>query len=166
LIVYEDILSEDQLDHVFFERDQILNEGVFTINKLVWPKDMWSGYTGSVYLKEAGPKITKIVLNILNMNIRMTTEDRRTIKVAHNFWDCNAGINWHEDQHVQWAATLYLTPDYEKPWGGFLCTRNEVYYPKFNTLVINDNKEEHKVTPILKKDLPWRHTLQIFGPIS
>jgi Rps23 Pro-64 3,4-dihydroxylase Tpa1-like proline 4-hydroxylase len=77
----------------------------------------------------------------------------------------NSGINWHEDDHVEYGVTYYLNKRWNRNWGGeFMFTHNgqNGYIPVTgNSLVIIKTPLLHKVNPVLINHLP-RITIQVF----
>ena len=77
----------------------------------------------------------------------------------------NSGINWHEDDHVEYGITYYLNKRWNKNWGGeFMFTYNGLngYIPVIgNSLVIIKTPLLHKVNPVLTNYIK-RITIQNF----
>ena len=78
-----------------------------------------------------------------------------------------AGINWHEDDHVEYAVTYYLNHRWHPNWGGEFMFRDDTtglkgYIPPTgNSIVIVKGGTLHKVNPVLYKRVP-RITVQLF----
>jgi Rps23 Pro-64 3,4-dihydroxylase Tpa1-like proline 4-hydroxylase len=77
----------------------------------------------------------------------------------------HSGINWHEDDHVEYGATYYLNKRWNKNWGGefmFTYKGQTGYLPVVgNSLVIIKTPLQHKVNTILTNNIP-RITIQSF----
>ena len=82
-----------------------------------------------------------------------------------HFMKKSSGINWHQDNHVDYGVTYYLNKRWNNQWGGeFMFTHNgqNGYIPVVgNSLVIIKTPLYHKVNSVLTNNIP-RITIQSF----
>ena len=100
-------------------------------------------------------------------------------------WHKYSGIAMHNDSGHVFGATVYLTEEWHLHWGGLFIWAPRVkprlvnplrgrgaarvdpglnvFCPRYNTLVLNDEKEQHMVTPVSPIAEKSRFTLQIWG---
>lgn len=158
------VFSNDELDIIFNETNEVIKDGKFSVSKFVWQPVLHAGIDGNVFIKQVSEDLRSLVHSKLSKFFTI-----HELSCSHFFWDYRSGINWHHDDHVDWAATIYLNDVWQYDWGGFLYYKEKdtletkVIYPQYNSMAISDCHEEHRVTPIMKKDKPLRYTLQIFG---
>ena len=78
-----------------------------------------------------------------------------------------AYIPWHSDDEYRYAITIYVTPDWEVDWGGWLLyehdKRRYAVGPEFNTAVMLKTPIPHAVVPSTQRAAP-RTSIQIFVP--
>ena len=79
----------------------------------------------------------------------------------------NPNFDYHNDFAYRFGATIYLNNEWHINQGGlFVYKQNnehKVYVPEFNSMVLNDDKSWHLVTPVSVYAGKFRTTLQIWG---
>jgi len=131
----------------------------------VWTDNLKDGMDGTVLCQHVSDKYNKIISECVKPHL---PEWDGEYDMMWYVWDKGSGINWHNDLPHRFAATIYLNDNWLKEHGGvFLWQENKTYdihgwLPKANTMVVNDQGEQHYVTPITSNALVCRHTIQIF----
>lgn len=84
-------------------------------------------------------------------------------------WHRGSYIPWHDDNHHDIGATIYLNEEWDVEDGGiffYLETDStedlKCIYPKYNTLIINDSNQYHHVSLINYHAKIERKTIQIW----
>lgn len=84
-------------------------------------------------------------------------------------WHRGSYIPWHHDYNYDFGATIYLNKEWDVEDGGiFFYTKTgdvsdlKCIYPKYNTLVLNDSKEQHHVSLVNYHSKTERKTIQIW----
>ena len=88
--------------------------------------------------------------------------------INYHLWLPGSGINWHDDKASLYGATLYLNT-WEPEKGGVFMWREKLtgelkcIHPQRNMLMINEQGEDHAVTPIMvNESFGNRKSVQIF----
>jgi len=136
-------------------------KGEWQINKFLWQPYLTEGYDGYVLMQNVSDRVRDIVLE----NVQKHVQYKQEPGIMFYMWSEGSAINWHHDDHVDKACTIYLN-NWPIDRGGQFVYRDEhkqTFVPIIeNRMVINDNHTEHKVTPV-KKSKEIRYTLQVFG---
>ena len=107
----------------------------------------------------------------LEVELRPHLPTFRALTVYHQIWLKNSGIYHHDDGHVDFGVTVYLTEEWDMSDGGIFMWEDrdskefKTLCPTFNTVVVNDRRETHMVTPVSPLTQKLRSTLQIWGTI-
>lgn len=158
--VVDDILSHQELEYI---RQQFIEalEGDWQINKYLWQPLLTEGHRGFVLMQNVNDKIRQMVEEAIKEHVQF----KYPPGIMFYMWNEGSAINWHHDDHVQKACTIYLTNWPLLNGGQFVYRDKEgdhIVPIKANRMVINDNHTEHKVTPVRKSN-NIRYTLQVFG---
>jgi Rps23 Pro-64 3,4-dihydroxylase Tpa1-like proline 4-hydroxylase len=94
--------------------------------------------------------------------------DTKNVVLQYYNWHKGAGISPHGDESYRFGATVYLNESWNPAWGGIFHWKDsfgeqKTFLPEFNSLVLNDEQEEHWVTNVSRKAPYCRKTLQIWG---
>ena len=106
--------------------------------------------------------------NIIN-EIQDYFVETMKLSLQYCIWQVNSGINLHNDHLHDVGATIYLNETWDASNGGiFLWKDNDsdIYkglVPKQNTMIINNQNQQHLVTSINHYPNKFRYTIQIWG---
>jgi hypothetical protein len=162
--LYENILSEDLYVEVLEYVKILMKEKseYFTTSTLVWEKGLIGNSTPIVRYNfgiEDG-EIFKKIKNEIENNISYFVDT-----FCLHIWPNLSYINWHDDNLVPAALTVYLNEKWHMDWGGYLMYKedNEIkaIRPKKNLGILQENKVEHTVTTI-NTGADLRMSLQFF----
>ena len=161
--LFKKVLREEVLESVLIELSENIEEDVWGSNRRFWNPRLLSNNLGTVSVKTISDKLKIKVLDSLK-NILPKSNN---IVVQMYVWDTNSGISIHDDSSHVFAATVYLNKTWDANFGGWFIWQEKdewkVLLPEYNTLVLNDEKQNHTVTPISHQIPEARYTLQIFG---
>lgn len=149
--------------------DRLMKHELWKINKGNWDTHLTRGFPGAVYLtdfrdhmNEVDKKVCWKIQNSEHIEGEINWEETR---LNVQVWDTGSGCNWHCDNHVDFACTIYLNDRWEKEWGGLLKYRphdeDKFVVPETGKMVINTDRTFHMVTE--QKAPFYRYTLQCFG---
>ena len=131
-----------------------------------WSSNLTRGILGQCNITPAPEDLKiEIVESLKNIYPQIDIFD---IFVSFYVWGRLSGINWHSDEKYDGGITIYLNEYWDYDWGGIFLWKDEKYneinglIPTKNTLVFNDMKEIHYVTPINPLCQEPRMTIQIF----
>jgi len=149
--------------------DRLLKEGMWKINKNNWADHLTRGFDGAVYLADFRDHMAqddkKICWKIQNSGYFDRRINWQKTRLVMQVWDTGSGCNWHADNHVDFACTIYLNDRWQEEWGGLLKYRpkdeDKYVIPDTGTMVINTDQTYHMVTE--QKAPFYRYTLQCFG---
>ena len=158
--VIDDIFDNLELDYI---RSQFYDslKGNWQINKYHWQDLLHDGHSGYVLMQSVNDKVRGIVEEAIEEHVQFVSPPG----IMFYMWNEGSAINWHHDDHVDRACTIYLT-DWPLDFGGQFIYKDDngdnIVPIKANRMVVNDNHTEHKVTPV-RKTKHIRYTLQVFG---
>ena len=159
--VIDDIFDSHELEYIKKKYSESL-AGVWQINRYHWQDILTVGTDGLVLMQDVDPTVRKLVEKAVNNHVQFSEPPG----IMFYMWTTGSGINWHHDDHVKKACTIYLE-DWPLNYGGQLVYKedraNKLVPVKENRLVINDNHTEHMVTKVQKNNERIRYTLQVFG---
>jgi len=164
--ILHDVLSESLFTKCVSELEENLDtKESWYSSSLAWDPHVRKGITGSCLCKKVSTSLHESILD----EIKKYFPDCNTIFIYFYIWQTNSGISIHNDTHMKFGATIYLNNDWHPNYGGWFIwedSRTEEWktiLPKQNVMVLNNNGEEHLVTPISLIDNAMRFTIQIFG---
>ena len=159
--VIDDILDNQELDYIRQQFAEALT-GEWLINQHLWQNGLTVGIDGFVLMQNVNDKVRRIVEEAIKEHVQFA----KSPSIMFYMWTAGSGINWHQDNHVKQACTIYLE-NWNIDYGGQLVYKdghtNKLVPIKQNRLVINDNHTEHMVSLVRKNKDNIRYTLQVFG---
>ena len=162
--LYKNVLKEETLIIVNSELNNNMKKDVWRSNRLVWQNTLTSNNLGTVLTKPVSMACKNKVIE----DVKPFVPNTEKIFVNMYIWDIGSGISLHDDASYNWASTLYLNSNWHPNYGGWFIWQDEnekwnALLPEHNSLVLNDTKQWHTVTPISPTSPELRLTLQIFG---
>ena len=138
----------------------------WTSSNLCWPLILTEMSNGPVYTSSLNKQLVTLVSN----EIKHLLPKHDSLYMAHYLWDKNSSISVHNDDIHLFGATIYLNRHWDIRYGGlfvyFEDNQWKTFLPNFNSLVLNDEFQDHMVT-IISPNIPeFRHTIQIWGKVN
>jgi hypothetical protein len=167
LKIYKNVLSVETLDQIKRETIEKFHQQCWSPSSLFWEKNLLEGIQGDCLSTMASDDLHK---NIIDEIKHILPKCSKTI-VQHYVWAKNSGIAVHNDGGFFFGATIYMNASWDINHGGiFLWKESEgseykVILPEFNTLVLNDEQQNHIVTPVSAYCNEPRITIQIWGVV-
>ena len=163
--IVDNVLSNNSIMQFKIEHEEKRGQYCWLPSDLIWGDNIKDGIVGSCSTAIASDKLK----NLIHADISSHLPAHDDIVVQHYVWNKGSGISKHTDQHYEFGATIYMCDNWDENAGGIFMWKedNDTNWtglcPKFNTMVINNNKTTHLVTPVsFLTDKP-RLTLQIWG---
>jgi Rps23 Pro-64 3,4-dihydroxylase Tpa1-like proline 4-hydroxylase len=163
----QNVLSEETIQKITDRVNSTMDQNSWSVSSLWWPMGIRVG-------NHVG-----VITQLLKDELRDEIESQITgllppyneICVQIYLWPEGSNISWHDDGSDQKlaAATIYLNIDWHPDFGGLFVWEDadtkemRVLCPKYNSMVINDRREMHLVTPVTSAAPLPRLSLQIWG---
>lgn len=159
--VIDDILGSQELEYINQQFTESLT-GEWLINQYNWQDVLTVGTEGFVLMQHVNDAVRNLVEEAIKEHVQFS----KPPGIMFYMWTTGSGINWHHDDHVDKACTIYLE-DWPIEYGGQFVYKDErtnrMVPVKTNRLVINDNHTEHMVTKVRKNKENIRYSIQVFG---
>lgn len=163
--VFKNVLSQETLNKCHAEVQALMGQAVWRCSDQFWGEEIKVGVTGVCTSTFVSPE----VLESLSNDLASFLPPSQTLSAQHYIWHKHSGISIHNDWAYNFAATIYLNPEWNLDWGGLFMWRDpqtlEIHghVPEYNTMVLNTQKTEHFVTLMSPMAPVNRFTLQIWG---
>lgn len=170
--IYYDVLSEKLLNickHDLLEKQK---HCVWSSNLFHWNSDLVFNLDGTCLI---APIENGVITTLLTQELYSNPLKNLKGKISYQYyiWNAYSGIQPHNDNPYEFAATIYLNSNEIQDGGLFLwqddrCKENfyKCLNPQENMMVVNDNKHEHFVTPVSPHRQEPRYTIQIFSNLN
>ncbi len=163
---FENVLSDDLLKLCEAERAAKRSGFGWKLSELAWSKDILVGITGICAITPASAPVKKAIADHISRHVPKHDD----LHIQHYVWMRGSGISRHNDGKYKFGATIYLNRTWNPDYGGMFMWEPKgaggdlrVVCPSFNTMVLNDDKLFHRVTPVSTTAPEYRLTLQIWG---
>jgi len=163
---FENALSDDVLALCETERAAKLSGAGWKLSELAWSKDILVGITGICASTHVSATLKKAIASRISRHLPRHDD----LLIQHYVWMRGSGISRHNDGGHKFGATIYLNRSWNTDYGGLFMWEPDgsgddlrVACPSFNTMVLNDRKLFHSVTPVSVIAPDYRLTLQIWG---
>lgn len=161
--IYKNVLPIDLLDDVKKEVTEMLKQNVWASSQLRWDRNLLIGITGDCGMAIIPTETSNRLADVLKSYLPSCD----SLTFQYFAWKSNGGIALHSDNNKKFGATIYLNKEWDKNFGGiFLWEENgelKGLSPEHNTMVLNDEKQPHMVTPVSPLVPNFRFTIQIWG---
>lgn len=163
--VYKNVLSTETLNHCHEELKSLMGEPVWRCSDQFWGEEIKVGVTGVC----TSTFVSNELLNKVRGDLLSYLPAHNRLSAQHYIWHKHSGISIHNDWAYDFAATVYLNPEWNLDWGGLFMWKDPVtqgihgHVPEYNTMVVNTQKTEHFVTLMSPLAPTNRFTLQIWG---
>ncbi len=164
MLIFNNVCDSNLLDMLHQDYESQLKEPVLLTSKN-WDENLKIGIDGLVKVFPVNDSISKLIRKILVKKVHNTR--LYNMNFVYQVMPYQAGISKHCDDTHHFAATLYLNKVWDINYGGIFIYEDNLtlkaHCPTYNTLIVNDNKALHLVTPVTKAATTARVTLQCFG---
>tara|TARA_S200002703_G_scaffold59530_1_gene51617 strand:- start:46 stop:537 length:492 start_codon:yes stop_codon:yes gene_type:complete len=160
--IFYNAIRDELISSINSDLDERLKDRVWNCSKQSWDKNLTEGIFGTCLTGEVD----------FRFKAKLKTELKSILPpfeftANFHFWQEMSGINFHCDGNYSFGATLYLN-DWKKEWGGLFVwqdinSKMHIICPQAGMLVLNDEKEEHSVTPVHPSAPYARRSIQLFG---
>ena len=163
--IYDNVLDKTTIDALFLETRKSQDKDVWRFSTLFWTPEIQVGAMAATACKVVSEELAPVI----EQQIKHLLPPYESLLQQIYLWPRGASISRHDDAHCKWGATIYLNTSWDIDNGGLFVWQDKesaewkVRIPEFNTLVVNDNKEPHLVTPVAYTSMDMRHTVQIWG---
>lgn len=149
------------------EAQQLCQRQVWASSRTTWQQSLLKGIQGRTLTTELSKEFSDRVIEELQDHFPPC--DKVMVNVC--LWETNGGIALHDDTGHVFGGTLYIVEeDWDQDDGGLFVWRDNkddttfsAICPRPNMLILNDNNEDHLVTPVSPFAEGIRLTLQIWG---
>jgi len=160
--VYKNVLPEDLISHHLEQIDALKGRPIWNHSQYMWPDVIRNAIVGVVNTTE----VDDSRFNVLGKYF--SGYNAKRIVYQYCIWNKMSGISSHVDAKYKFAASLYLNDKWDKDWGGLLVWKDKNNWlnavcPDQNSMVVNDEEEEHLVTMISPVAPENRMSIQIWG---
>lgn len=165
--IFKNILSEKLYNDTLEEFVNKLHTQTWQSSIVTWPNEVIEGITGSCLFSSVSDEIS---LRIQEEISNLFTIDYNQVKLQYCAWQPYSGLSVHDDFNHKLGATIYLNENWNPNYGGFFLWKDknnpeEIYNavcPTKNMMVVNDDHEQHLVTPVSPLSTDIRATIQLW----
>ena len=171
--IHENVLPLSLLNKCIDELVSYEKAQVWGISNCFWEEGLKEGLSGTVSMTMVSKEISSEIHTVLEKYFSKIMGEDYNIMYQYYIWNKLSGIASHNDAAYELGATLYLNKTWDINFGGLFVWKEKgekisgyklnALCPKQNMLVINDECEEHVVTPTAH-NIPYpRITIQIWA---
>lgn len=163
--IYNDVLNNETIQAVRVETDKAFSEDTWRLAAFSWPAYLRVGLLTGPGCRVVSPELASSIEGQIKHLLPSYEKLGQQIYV----WPPGSGIAVHNDGNYKFGVTIYLNDTWDLNYGGLFIwgdkatSELKVRMPEFNSLVLNDDEEQHLVTPVALGSPVLRHTLQIWG---
>lgn len=161
--IFQSVLSGLLLEEIKNDYENLINKRVWASSQLTWNKDLLKGIDGVCLTATINQDIKVKIYN----EIKNKFPNHNEFVMQYYVWQKHSGISSHNDGTKVFGATIYLNHNWDIDYGGLFIWQerkeSKAFCPTFNTMMLNDEKEPHLVTPISSYAAEPRLTIQIWG---
>jgi hypothetical protein len=166
--IYEDVLPPALLNKCIEELRSSQDSHVWGASNLYWEEILKVGIVGNTSIRHLPEELSLEVHQALG---KYFSKIGNEFMYQYYIWNKMAGVSNHHDGKYSEGATLYLNETWDPNWGGIFVWKDKgekkeyklnALCPKQNTLVVNNEKETHLVTPVSPISPYVRITIQIW----
>jgi hypothetical protein len=165
---FQKVLSEKTLSLVDTEIEQKISKNEWRTSSINWAPELQRGWPGTTSISLAYPETAEKIEN----EIKQFLPTYSKLCVQFYIWHPLSAINAHPDTNHLFGCTIYLNKSWHVDYGGlFIWSKidsngeesTHMEMPFRNTMVLNDEREWHLVTPVSTASPENRVTIQIWG---
>lgn len=164
--LHKNVLTENTLEIINREFNNFMQTPEnWSSSTFEWSEGIKRNISGPVLIKFLSDGCRSLVLEEIQKYIPTSVEN---VVLKYYVWTPNSGISDHTDGVYKFGATIYLNESWDVNDGGIFLYQHDVddwraHVPTFNTMVVNDSRSLHLVTPVSAFARHNRYTIQIFG---
>tara|TARA_R100000315_G_scaffold54213_1_gene28065 strand:- start:35 stop:562 length:528 start_codon:yes stop_codon:yes gene_type:complete len=160
------VLTDKLLQDIRVQISEIHNEETWQAS-FAWGTELTKGFSGCCLSTGIEGEIKERILK----EIQSFLPECQEYILQYYIWQQHSGIAVHDDSGKVFGATIYLNDTWQPENGGIFLYKDKekpgpewtALLPEHNTMVINDNKEQHMVTSVSPYSTDLRYTIQIWG---
>jgi len=166
--LFKDFLLEDDFKICYDDLLKKLSSESWNYTKMTWTSlDVTRGITGSVLSSSVSQKVFDLLIEKFSKILDISSFEK--IGMMYYVWQPYSGLALHDDHCFQMASTIYLNQDWHVDYGGIFLWKeskeDEIYKaipPIKNMMILNDQLQDHMVTPISPLAPNLRTTIQVW----
>ena len=163
---FDRVLTDKLLQDIRMEVSETHNEEAWK-GSFAWPSELTKGYFSNCLSRTIVGEMKERILK----EIQLFLPECKVYYLQYYIWQQLSGIAVHDDHDKVIGATIYLNDTWVPENGGIFLYKDKekpgpewtALLPEHNTMVINDNKEKHRVTSVSPYTTDLRYTIQIWG---
>ena len=162
MILIEDSITNDLHQKCLKELNKKISENCWKSSSINWNSEVKQGVVGSCIFTY----VSDTIQHLLEEELKSSFPEYGELICKYYIWQPQSAISWHNDEATDrlFGATLYLNEVWHPDNGGWFIWEDDDGYhtilPKKKFLVINNNYQNHCVTPV---SLDFRCTIQMWG---
>lgn len=165
MLIKQNCLDDFGIQLLKKDLNSIIKSKKWASSAHLWDENIKIGVIGHCLVSDVGAEVEFYLCEYLKSSL----PTHNKLLIQHYLWYPLSGISAHSDGSYKFGATIYLNENWQINDGGIFLWRErdsqqlKCIEPTYNTMVVNDEREQHWVTcisPLAKKP---RVTLQIWG---
>jgi hypothetical protein len=165
---FQKVLTKETLSLVDMEIEQKISKNEWRNSSLNWDSDLQRGWPGTTSISPAYPETAEKIEN----EIKQFLPNFNKLSIQFYIWHPLSAINAHTDNTHLFGCTIYLNKSWHVNHGGLFIWQKvdsdgqestHMEMPSRNTMILNDEREWHLVTPVSTASPENRLTIQIWG---
>jgi Rps23 Pro-64 3,4-dihydroxylase Tpa1-like proline 4-hydroxylase len=165
--IFQNVLGDQLYNDCILDLNEKIDNTVWQSSILSWSDSVLVGIRGSCLFSFLPETLSLRIYEEISSKIENKFEK---YVMYYCIWQPYSGLSLHDDDHHKLGATIYLNDSWSVNDGGIFLWKEksnpyEMYRgisPTKNLMILNDNKEEHLVTPISPHSTKLRTTIQIW----
>ena len=163
---FNNVLSDNLLSDIRIEVSEKHDEEEWKAS-FAWRNGLIKGFFSNCLSTHIGGEMKERIVK----EIQPFVPKCKDYVLQYYIWQQLSGIAVHNDEDKVFGATIYLNDTWEPENGGIFLYKDKeksgpewtALLPEHNTMVLNDNKEQHMVTAVSPYSTDLRYTIQIWG---
>ena len=165
MVLYKNVLSDLLLEDCFRGLEENKRNKCWQLSQTSWPQDILVGITGMCAISHVEDSLQERIKSELSAKNELFSKYRTYCQ--YYLWHAHSGISSHDDPIYAFGATVYLNRNWNIDHGGVFMWdedgKTTAIAPEYNSMVLNDSKQMHRVTAVSPLALSARMTIQIWG---
>jgi hypothetical protein len=162
--IYKNVLSDGLLKNCLLEIENNKKRDCWALSNFFWDNNIKKGVTGGCAVSKVSEHLR---MNIKDELCNIDSMFNSKITCQFYVWNSYSGISSHNDAKHKFGGTIYLNSFWDIDYGGvFLWDENDkvnAFCPEYNSMIVNAEKQIHRVTSISPVAPYPRLTIQIWG---
>lgn len=164
--IVKNFLSDEDYQICYDDLVSKLVSDCWGYTKVTWRESaVTNGITGSVLSSLVSNHVYDLILDKFSSFIDVSTFTK--IVMQYYVWQPYSGLSLHNDDGYKMASTIYLNQDWNVDYGGMFLWKeskeDEIFQaipPIKGMMILNDQRQDHMVTPVSPLSPDLRVTIQ------